>query len=98
MIKIEQGKIYPNLNRPNKWLGIIEYRVVVIVLIYMVVLWLILGIFIDNNMTKLYMELIMVVPVLVVFYTYINEDDAIYVIYIIIRFILSTKIYVYVVE
>lgn len=98
MIKIEQGRIYPNLNRPSKWLGIIEYKVVVIVLIYMVILWLILGIFIDNNMTKLYMELIMVVPVLVVFYTYINEDNSIYVIYTIIKFVVSVKLYVYVVE
>lgn len=42
--------------------------------------------------------MITVIPVLTIFYTYLNEDDILNVIYVIIKFYISPKLYVYILE
>ena len=53
---------------------------------------------INDFIVKAYIELIMTVPIVVIFYTYLNEEDMLNVIYNMLKFILSTKLYVYIIE
>ena len=49
---------YPNLNRSNKWLGIIDYKSLVILLVLLFAIWNILGLFLRNHLYRVYILVI----------------------------------------
>lgn len=92
---MESKKIYPDFNRENKWLGIIDYKSLIILFIYTISLWYIIGLFLEDTFTKMYILVIMTLPVFCIFYTNISETNTTYVVYIILKYIFSKKLYVY---
>ena len=79
-------------------MGIIDYKSLVLLLLYIVIVWNITGIFTSNILIKAYVLMILIIPILTIFYTYLNEDSIIDVIYVIAKFYISPKIYVYMLE
>lgn len=89
---------YPNLNRSNKWLGIIDYKSLVILLVILFVVWNILGLFLQNQLYRIYILTIISIPVLGLFYANKSSENISSVIYTVIKYIVSPKRYMYNIE
>ncbi len=89
---------YPNLNRSNKWLGIIDYKSLIIFLIILFAIWNILGLFVSNQVYKVYLLVIIAIPFFGIFYANKSEENISNVVYIVIRYMLSPKKYMYNIE
>ena len=53
---------YSNLNRSNKWLGIIEYKSLIILLVILFFTWSVLDIFMQNQIYRVYLLVIIAIP------------------------------------
>lgn len=89
---------YPNLNRNNKWMGIIDYKSLIILLLILFLIWNILGLFISNQIYKVYTLVIISIPFLGLVYANKSGDNISNVIYIALKYLLSPKLYVYNIE
>lgn len=89
---------YPNFNRVNRWLGIIDYKALIAVIIILVITWNFIGIFIDSQLYKVYITVIISIPLFGICYANKSEEDIVDVIYIALRYVFSTKLYVYSIE
>ena len=89
---------YPNLNRSNKWLGIIDYKSLIILIAILFVIWNILGLFLDNELYRVYILIIISIPILGLFYANKSSENISNVIYIVIKYIISPKCYMYNIE
>lgn len=98
MEKIQEKDHYPNLNRSNKWLGIIDYKSLIILLLILFAIWNILGIFIENQIYRVYTIGIITIPILGLFYANKSSENISNVIYIALKYLLSPKIYIYSIE
>lgn len=87
--------VYKNLNRQNKFLGVIDYRTLLILLAYMWSIWQVSDLLFDNLMYRAYMLIILSIPVIGLVYANKSEDNISYVVYCIIKYIVSPKHYVY---
>jgi hypothetical protein len=95
--KIEKDN-YPNLNRSNKWLGIIDYKSLIILLIILFLIWNMLGIFVTNQMYRVYIIVIIAIPLMGLFYANKSHENISNVIYIVLKYMFSPKLYVYNIE
>lgn len=89
---------FSNLNRSYKWLGIIDYKSLAIFLIMFFLVWNLLSIFTNNTVYKTYTLVIIAIPVIGLFYANRSSENISYVIYIVLKYIVSPKIYVYNIE
>lgn len=96
--KIKERDNYPNLNRSNKWLGIIDYKSLIVLLVILFATWNVLGLFIQNQVYRLYILVIIAIPFLGLFYANKSEENISNVVYIAIRYMISPKIYLYNIE
>lgn len=96
--KTQEKDNYPNLNRDNKWLGIIDYKSLVILLVILFLTWNILGVFIQNQIYRTYLLVIIAIPFLGLFYANKSSENISNVIYIALKYIVSPKLYVYNIE
>lgn len=67
-------------------------------MIYIIIVWNITSVFTDKTMIKTYITIITFIPVLTMFYTYLSEDSVYEFIYMIIKHVVSIKLYVYMLE
>ena len=93
--KLESKAVYKNLNRQNKFLGIIDYKTLLLLLGYMCGAWHLSGILFENLMYRAYMLIGLSIPILGLIYANKSEDNISYVIYCILKYIISPKHYVY---
>ena len=89
---------YPNLNRSNKWLGIIDYKTLTFILIILFVMWNLLGVFVQSPIYKIYLLVIMSIPLFGLVYANKSEENISDVIYIVLKYMVSPKIYMYNIE
>lgn len=89
---------YPNLNRSNKWLGIIDYKSIIILIAILFLTWNILGVFIQNQIYRIYLLVIIAIPFLGLFYANKSSENISNVIYIALKYTVSPKLYVYNIE
>lgn len=98
MEKAQEKDNYSNLNRSNKWLGIIDYKSLIILLVILFITWNILGVFVNNQIYRVYMLVIVAIPFLGLFYANKSHENISNVIYVALKYILSPKLYVYNIE
>lgn len=98
MDKEQEKDNYSNLNRSNKWLGLIDYKSLIILLVILFLVWNILGIFIQNVVYKVYTLVIIAIPFLGLFYANKSQENISNVIYIALKYMISPKLYVYNIE
>lgn len=91
---MNEKRIYSNYKRSNKYLGIIDYRSLVFLAIYLVILWYGINLFNISIDIKIYLFMFLSIPFIVFLYVNNNSDTAIDVIYNIFKFIFKSKIYV----
>ena len=89
---------YPNLNRSNKWLGIIDYKSLLMLLAIFFVVWNVLGVFVKNQLYRVYILLIIAIPILGMFYANKSSENISNVIYTVIKYMVSPKQYMYNIE
>jgi glucose dehydrogenase len=93
--KLESNAVYKNLNRQNKFLGIIDYKTLVILLGYMWGIWELSGLLFNNLMYRGYMLIFLSIPILGIVYANKSEDNISYVIYCVLKYLVSPKHYAY---
>lgn len=94
MQKINEQRIYSNYKRNMKFLGIIDYKSLVVISMYVIVVISILRVLPFSTEIIIYMFMFLVVPVIAIFFININNESTIDVILIVIKFILNKKYFV----
>lgn len=94
-MKVKERTIYSNLNRENKFLGIMDYKSLIILLVYVLGVWKLSCIIFARVLFRLYSVIILSVPLFGLFYANRNEDNITHVIYTILKYLFSHKLYVY---
>ncbi|MEG0073767.1 MAG: hypothetical protein RR922_04745 [Clostridia bacterium] len=84
---------YMNINRSNKWLGIIEYKVLFAMVIYLFIIFQVLMQFNFKINTFIYVYAISVIPCVIVGILNFDDENAFFIIYIIIKFYITRSIY-----
>ena len=92
---LESKKVYSNLNRKNRFLGIIDYKTLTIFLAYMWTVWKISEYICKSLIYRGYLWMFLVIPVFGLVYANRNEEDIFNVIYTIIKYLVTPKLYVY---
>ncbi len=94
MQKINEQRIYSNYKRNLKFLGVIDYQSLVVIVIYIIAIISILRLLPLSIEFTIYIFMFMVIPVIAVFCININNESTIDVLIIIIKYILNKKIFV----
>lgn len=92
--KINEKIMYTSYKRNNKWLGIIDYKSLCVILVY---IWLVINVLDLINLSfenSLYIFLFLTVPIISIMLININNESTINVIICILKFIMSKGIYV----
>lgn len=90
---IEKKQIYASYKSQNKWLGIIDYKSLTIIIIYTLIIFLFIKNLNFNFTLSFYIFSIFVSPVFVILCFNIKDDSAIDILIIIIIFLRKRKIY-----
>lgn len=91
---MNEKETFMNYKRNNRWLGIIDYKSLTALVIYLIVLWNSLNLTGINLEYKIYIFISLTIPVIVLLCIHINDESAIDVIIIILKFSLKNKIYI----
>lgn len=94
MKQINEQRIYANYKRNAKFLGIIDYKSLIVVVIYIVLIMSILRILPFNMEILIYLFLIFVIPVIAVFCINMNNESTVDVLLIILKFFLNKRYFV----
>lgn len=92
---IDEKRIYPNLNKESKFMGIMDYKSLIVLLIYILIVWKLSKFMFVKMLFRFYSIIIFSVPMFGIFYANRNEANIVHVIYTIIRYIFSRKVYAY---
>lgn len=92
---LDKKQVYSNLNRENKLFGIVDYKTFIVLLIIIMFIWWFSGIIFSNLINRAYMLIITLIPVIGIFYSNKSSDNITHIVYCIIKYILSPKLYVY---
>ena len=90
----EKTRAYGGLKRKNRFLGIIDYKTLVMLLGYMWIVWKIGEKIFISWIYRGYFCLFLIMPVIGFVYANKNEEDISHIIYVIIKFLVSPKLYV----
>lgn len=85
--------IYKNFNRNNKWLGIIDYKSLVFLVVYLFLLVTILRFLSLKLELSIYIFLFFSVPIFAAIFINVNNEVAIEVIFIILKFYVNKGIF-----
>lgn len=94
LIENEKVQIYSNYKRKNKWLGIIDYRSLVLIIIYVFVVVSILRIVPLKLEYLIYVFIFLVIPVISILLINLGNDSAIDMLLIILKFTFNNAIFV----
>ncbi len=94
MKKESKIRIYANYNRSNKWMGIIEYKLLVFVLIYIFLIVKLISLFHLKFEISIYFFSVLVFPILSIALTSINNENSLNSIKTLIAFLFKSGIYI----
>lgn len=94
LIENEKVQIYSNYKRKNKWLGIIDYRSLVLIIIYVFVVVSILRIVPLKLEYLIYVFIFLVIPVISILLINLGNDSAIDMLLIMLKFTFNNVIFV----
>ena len=86
---------YSNLNRKLIWKGILDYKLVIILLIYFIILYNILNLFNLSIFYIIYFLILSAIPVMGMYFVISKEDNGFDLLVNIIRYMLKPKEYRY---
>lgn len=77
MQKINKQKTFNFLKKKNKWLGLVDYKTLLFVIIYIVILSKIISIFNISNILKLYFFVYLTIPFVIFIFLNLKEESII---------------------
>lgn len=86
--------MYANFNRKNKWLGIIEYRSLLVIIIYIFIIFHIIEYINLNVEVSIYVFIFLTLPLVAALCVNINNESLIYSSLVIYSFFKNKKIYI----
>ena len=89
-------KVFQNFNRNTRWLGIIDYKSLIVLIVYMYVIYFITGILNIKILVRLYVLVIFSIPMIILTVMYSNEESVIDMLITIVKYILRPKKYVHI--
>ena len=89
-----EKRIYKNYKRDNKWMGIIDYKTLVIIVIYVIVLFSVIKVLNFNLKVSFYLFILFLLPVFVLISFNSKNISVIDLIFVIIKFFYSKRIYI----
>lgn len=92
--KVNEKMMYTSYKRQNKWLGIIDYKSLCVILIYIFIIISVLEIVNLDLEKSFYIFLFLTVPFIAVMFININNESAISVVLTILKFVINRGIYV----
>jgi len=87
-------QIYSNYKRQNKWLGIIDYKSLVFIVIYGFIIFLLIKKINFSFTVSLYIFIILMSPLIVLLFINTNNGSAIDILIILLKYFFKNKIYV----
>lgn len=93
-----RGKVFGNFNRSSRWLGIIDYKSLFFFVSYIFGFWNITKLFNLSLISQIYILIIFTIPVVVLVLAYIDEESVVDMLFIIFKFCLRKKWYVYILK
>lgn len=90
---MNEKEVFMNYKRNNKWMGIIDYKSLVFLIIYSIVLWNILGFISAELEYKIYIFFLLFIPFLAILCINISSESAVDVLVIILKYSLKNKVY-----
>lgn len=91
---IEKKEIYMNYKRQNKWLGIIDYKTLTIVIAYsLFILYLLINLKLSFKIS-VYVFSILIIPIIALMFVSSKNGSAIEILVVIIKYMLNKKIFV----
>lgn len=87
-------EIYLNYKRNNKWLGIIDYKSLIVICIYVFIVVCTLKVIPIKLEYLVYIFIFLVIPVVVLILINIGEDSAVDTLIVILKFLLNNNIFI----
>lgn len=91
---LNKKRIYTNYKRENKWLGIIEYKSLLIIVVYSFFVIKMLGIIKLSFELSMYIFIFACFPIVTLLCVKINNESLVYTFRTIFQYVLTSKIYV----
>ncbi len=77
MQRINKQKTFNFLKRKNKWMGLIDYKTLLVFIIYIIFLFEIINIFNISNILKLYLFIYFTIPAVIFIFLNLKEESII---------------------
>ncbi len=87
-------QVYNRFKRESKWLGIINYKFLIISIAYVFVIFNILKIFPIPFKVQVYLFFLLISPIIGLFFIFLGNEDAFEVLKNMVKYYISLKIYV----
>lgn len=94
MERINRQKTFNFLNKKNKWLGILDYKTIRYLAIYVFIIYELLNLIALQVMVKLYILVIFIFPFCIFIFLNLNEECIVDKFIIIVKFFIKRKKYV----
>lgn len=95
MREYNKQRTYQNFNRKNKWMGIIDYKSLLVLIIYMFIIFSAIRLLNLDFKISIYLFSFFTVPIISAVIININNEVAIDVILIILKFYIKNKIFIH---
>ena len=91
---IEKKQIYSSYKSQNKWLGIIDYKSLMVIIIYIILIFLFIKNLNFSFTASLYIFTLLVSPIVIIFCLNTKNGSAIDILIVIIMFLIKKKIFI----
>lgn len=95
---MKKEETFPSFRRQNKWLGIIDYKSLIVFGIYILAIYQTCGFLKLSLKVTVVIVIMSIIPIIAIYFTSTKEESVIDVIFVVMRFCFSKKTYYYMLE
>lgn len=91
-----KSKVFGNFNRKTKWLGLVDYKTLIFLAIYVYSIYCVTGIFNVKMLARIYILVIFSIPVVILTTMYMNEESVVDMFTVVLKYLVRPKKYVHI--
>lgn len=91
-----KSKVFGNFNRKTKWLGLVDYKTLIFLAIYVYSIYCVTGIFKIQVLARIYILVIFSIPVLILTTMYMSEESVVDMFITVLKYVVKPKRYVHI--
>ncbi len=84
-----------NYDYKNKLFGILDYKSAIFIVIFIFIVWNVLGLFIKNIITLISLMIILCLPIILLIFYNSSNENFINLVYYFVKYLIKPKIYFY---